>query len=63
VAAVFALLAYMRTLEQLESHHLWMFLSLVAAVIGFGVVVYLGREHIGNLIGPGLRELESASSP
>jgi hypothetical protein len=63
VAAVFALLAYMRSLEQLESHHLWMFLSLVAALIGFGVVVFMAREHIGSLIGPTLRDLESASSP
>ena len=37
--------------------------ALVAAVIGFGVAVYVGQEHIGQLIGPTLRDLESASSP
>jgi hypothetical protein len=63
VAALFALLAYMRSLQQLESHHIWVFVILILVVIGFGVAVYLGREHIGNLIGPTLRDLESSSSP
>ena len=55
--------AYMRSLQQLESHHIWVFVILILVVIGFGVAVYLGREHIGNLIGPTLRDLESSSSP
>ena len=63
VAAVFALLAYMRSLEELESHHIWVFIIVLLALVGFGVAVYLGREHIGNLIGPTLRDLESSSSP
>jgi hypothetical protein len=63
VAAVFALLAYTQSLERLESHHIWLFCILIAAVIGFGVVVYVGQEHLGKLIGPTLRDLESASSP
>ncbi len=63
VAAVFALLAYMRTLKELESHHIWVFAIVVLVVVGFGVAVYVGREHIGNLIGPTLRDLESRSSP
>jgi len=63
VSAVFALLAYTRSLQQLESHHIWLFSVMVVAVIGFGVVVFVGREHIGKLIGPTLRDLESASSP
>jgi hypothetical protein len=63
VAAVFALLAYMRSLEQLESHHIWTFIIVMLALIGFGVAVYVGREHIGSLIGPTLRDLELRSSP
>jgi hypothetical protein len=63
VSAVFALLAFTRSLEQLESHHIWLFSILVLALIGFGVVIFVGREHIGDLIGPTLRDLESASSP
>ena len=63
VAAVFALLAYMRSLQQLESHHIWMFSVLLITLVAFGVVIFVAREHIGKLIGPGLRDLESASSP
>jgi hypothetical protein len=63
VAAIFALLAYMRSLKTLESHHIWMFSILVIVLIGFGVAVFLAQERIGQLIGPTLRDLESASSP
>jgi hypothetical protein len=63
VAAVFALLAYMRSLEQLESHHIWMFSVLIIALIGFGVVIFVARNHLGNLLGPTLHDLESSSSP
>ena len=63
VSAVFALLAFTRSLECLESHHIWLFSILVIALIGFAAVVFVAREHIGQLIGPSLRDLESASSP
>jgi len=63
VAAVFALLAYTKSLEQLESKHIWLFSILVILLIGFGVVVFVAQEQIGQLIGPTLRDLESASSP
>ena len=63
VAAVFALLAYMRTLRELEAHHIWVFIILVLVLAGFAVAVYIGQEHLGNLIGPTLRDLESSSSP
>ena len=63
VAAVFALLAYMGSLERLESHHIWMFSTLLIALIGFGVVIFVAQEHIGRLIGPTLQNLESSSSP
>lgn len=63
VAAVFALLAYMRSLRELESHHIWVFVIVLLVLVGFGLAVYVGREHIGNVIGPTLRDLESRSSP
>jgi hypothetical protein len=63
VAAVFGLLAYTRSLERLESQHIWLFSMLVVALIGFGVAVVVAQEHIGQMIGPTLRDLESASSP
>jgi hypothetical protein len=63
VAAVLGLLAYTRSLERLESRHIWLFSILIAAVIGFGVAVFVAQERVGQLIGPTLRDLESASSP
>lgn len=63
VSAVFALLAYTRSLERLESHHVWLFSILVIALISFGVVIFIAQGPVGRFIGPSLRELESASSP
>ncbi|HZV36946.1 MAG TPA: hypothetical protein VFB72_20385 [Verrucomicrobiae bacterium] len=63
VAAVLALLAYTRSLEKLESHHIWLFSILVLGLIGFAATIFFAQGHIGQIIGPPLRELESASSP
>ena len=63
VSALFGLVAFARTLKQFESHHLWLFLILLVAVLGFGVAIYTAGNRLGGMVGPALRDLESASSP
>jgi hypothetical protein len=63
VAAVIGLVAFAPPLERLESHHLWAFLALLLAIIAFGVVLIAAGGHIGDVVGPTLRELELSSSP
>jgi hypothetical protein len=63
VTALFGLVAYAPSLERFESHHFWVFLVLLVAVIGFGIVLYTTGVRIGDLVGPQLRELELSSSP
>jgi hypothetical protein len=63
VSALFALVAFARTLKKFESHHFWLFLVLVVAVLGFGVVIYIAGNRLGDMMGQSLRDLESASSP
>jgi hypothetical protein len=63
VSAFFALVAFARTLRKFESHHRWLFLTLMVAVLGFVAVVYFAGCRLGDLVGPSLQDLESASSP
>lgn len=63
VAAVLGLVAFLPSLERLESHHFWAFIVLLLALIGFGIVVFTAGSHIGQVVGPALRELERSSSP
>ena len=63
VSALFALVAFARTLRRFEKRHLWSFLILVIVVIGFCVVINLVGERIGNVWGPTLHDLEVDSSP
>ena len=63
VAALIGLVAFAPSLHRLESRHFWGFLVLLLAVVGFGVVMVVAGGHIGDLVGPALRELELNSSP
>jgi hypothetical protein len=63
ISAVFGLVAFARSLERLESRHLWAFMVLLLALIGFGAVLYLAGGRLGEVMGPRLRELELSSSP
>jgi hypothetical protein len=63
VAALIGFIAYLPSLERLGASHFWRFLALLLAVIGFGVVVVVAGHHIGNVVGPDLRQLELNSSP
>lgn len=63
VAALFGLIAFARNLRKFEQKHLWSFLILLAALIGFTVVIMMAGDRIGNDVGPKLHQLESDSSP
>ena len=63
VSAFFGLIAFASTLRRYESRHIWMFVSLMVALTGFAVVLYLAGNRLGDLMGPQLQMLESASSP
>ena len=63
VAALIGLVAYARSLERLESRHLWVFCAVVVAVACFTAVIFWAGGRIGNVVGPRLEELESSSSP
>ena len=63
VAALIGLVAFAPSLKRLESHHVWAFVIVLLAVVGFGVVVIVAGGRIGALVGPRLRELELQSSP
>ena len=63
VSAFFALVAFARTLRKFEKHHCWLFAILLVAVLGFGAVIYIAGGRLGDVVGPSLQDLESASSP
>ena len=63
VAALIGLVGFLRSLERFEARHFWAFICLAVVLIGFAVVVYWSGNHLGGLVGPKLRDLESASSP
>jgi hypothetical protein len=63
VAAVIGLVAFAPPLERLESRHIWAFLAVLVAVVGFAVALVIASRTIGPLVGPRLQELELSSSP
>ena len=63
VTALFGLVAFARTLKRFERHHFWLFLIVLVVVLGFGAVIYVAGNRLGEMVGQPLRELESASSP
>ena len=63
VAALIALVAYLRTLERLESRHRRAFLCLMVAVAAFGFALVKAGSRIGTMVGPKLHALELNSSP
>jgi hypothetical protein len=63
ISAFFALVAFATKLKRFESHHFWLFLSLMLAMAGFGVVLYFAGLRLGAMVGQQLHDLESASSP
>jgi len=63
VSAFFALVGFASTLRRFESRHFWLFLALMIAMLGFGAVLYIAGNRLGDIMGQPLHDLESASSP
>jgi hypothetical protein len=63
VSGFMMLVGFATTLKRFESHHFWLFITLIIALIGFGVALYIAGLRLGDLMGPELRQLEAASSP
>jgi len=63
IAAVFLLVAFARSIKRFESKHFWASIVLLAALVGFGIVVAVAGNHVGQVVGPTLRQLEESSSP
>jgi hypothetical protein len=63
VSAFFALVGFATTLKRFEARHIWLFVALLVALAGFGVVLYIAGNRLGDMVGQPLRQLEEASSP
>ncbi len=63
VTALFGLVAFARSLEKFEARHFRAFIILLVVLAGFGVVLYTAGNHLGNVVGPALHDLEVSSSP
>ncbi len=63
VAAMFGLVAFARSIKRFEKHHHWMCAILLTLVVGFGVVIYMAGQRIGDDMGPTLYKLEEDSQP
>src|SRR6202012_4558172 len=63
VSAFFALIAFASTLRRFEAQHFWLFLVLLVALAGFGPVLSVAGNRLGDMMGQPLRDLEAASSP
>jgi hypothetical protein len=62
VAAVIGFIAFAPPLKRLRAHHHMAFVILIAALVGFSIVLYIASKHLGDVVGSSLRELESRSS-
>jgi hypothetical protein len=63
IGALLALVTFSRSIRKFESHHFRAFIVLVVALAGFAWVLYTAGNHLGELVGPKLQELEISSSP
>ena len=63
VTAMLALVSFARSVKRFENHHFRAFIFLLILLVGFGVVLYTSGNRIGDVVGPTLQALESASSP
>lgn len=63
VAALLGLLSYAPTLRDFERRHVRAAIVLAICLVLFALVLWDAGNRIGNVYGPRLRELESASSP
>ena len=62
LTALFGLVSFARLLEKFEKRHFWAFTVLLLVLAGFATVLYMAGNHLGNLVGPALHDLEVSSS-
>jgi hypothetical protein len=63
VAALLGLVAYAPQLKDFEKRHVRAAIAIAVCLVLFALVLWDAGNRIGNVYGPRLRELESASSP
>lgn len=63
VGALIGLVGFLRSLERIESHHIWAFAGLMLLLVCFAVVLYRAGNELGRIVGPVLHEMEVQSSP
>ena len=63
VMAFFGLISFARSLKRFEKRHFWAAIIMLVVLIGFAVVLYIAGNRLGDVVGPTLQNLESASSP
>ena len=63
VTALLGLAAYAPAMREFERHHVRAAIVLAVVLVLFVLVLLDGGARLGNVVGPRLRELESASSP
>ena len=50
-------------MKRFESRHFWASIVLLIVLLGFAVALYAAGNHLGDMVGPKLHDLEAASSP
>ncbi len=63
VTALFGLIAFARSLKRFETRHFWASIIMLIVLAGFAIVLYTAGNHLGDVVGPKLHDLEAASSP
>ncbi len=63
VAALFALVAFARSLKRFEKRHFWASIALLVTLAVFGIALYVAGNRLGETVGPKLQQLEADSSP
>ena len=63
IAALIGLVSFARSLRRFEKRHFWASVILIVAIVGFGIVLNIAADRIGNDMGATLETLEAASSP
>jgi len=62
VGALLALVGYVPGFEHFQTRHHVGAIAILLVVLGFAITIYIAGQHIGNMVGPRLHELESSSS-
>lgn len=63
VSALMTFVGFARSIKRYESKHFWLTIGLAVALAVFAAAIYFAGAHLGDLMGPQLRQLESDSSP